>query len=99
MVELGMRSGKYIGNGTTQNIEFSTNWRNLQIISADRKYVMLFFKDNSGLTTGQAAIGSGGTYKQLTITEGGITEIMGGFSVGDHISINENGIEYFWSVS
>ena len=98
-MEVGKTSGKYVGNGTSQDILFATNWKKLSIISADRKYLMTYFKDNSGLTIGQAAIGSGGSFRLLTIESGGITELDNGFSVGSHISINEDTKEFFWSVS
>lgn len=97
-MEIELRSGKYIGNGTTQDILFSTNWKKLTIVSTDRKYIMTYFKDNESKTIGQAAIGNGGTYKQLEAVEGGVTIRLDGFTVGNHISINETGTEYFWSV-
>ena len=98
-IEIGVKSGRYVGNGSEQTIEVQADWRQLQIVSADRRYVMYFFKDNGGNTQGQAAIGSGGTFKQLEILEGGISEHDLGFSVGNHVSVNESGTEYFWSVS
>jgi len=99
MINLGQKSGQYTGNGTSQDILFNNEWRALEIVSADRKYIMKFFKGDNTDTIGSAAIGSGGSYKQLSIVSGGVTELEQGFSIGDHISINENGTEYFWSVS
>jgi hypothetical protein len=98
-ITIGLTSGKYVGNGSSQDIVFSSHWKNLTIMDANRKYIMTFFKNNSGQTIGQAAIGSGGSFKQLTIVEGGITELPSGFQVGSHVSINELDTEYFWSVS
>jgi hypothetical protein len=96
---IGLTSGKYVGNGSSQDIVFSSQWTKITIMDASRKYIMTFFKNNSEQTIGQAAIGSGGSFKQLTIVEGGITELTTGFRVGSHISINELNTEYFWSVS
>jgi hypothetical protein len=98
MEELDTTSGKYIGNGTSKDIRITKPWNRLTITSGDRKYIMSFFKDNSGKTIGQAAIGSGGAFKQLEIVDGGITMTETGFNIGNHISINQIDIEYYWTV-
>lgn len=92
------KSGKYTGNGTSQQKILHTNQFNvIRITRADRIYVVTCMRDD-GITAGMVAIGTQENYRTITITSGGISFVEGGFAVGNHASVNEAGKVYYWEV-
>lgn len=89
------RTATFTGNGTNQNIIVGHNqFNSVRITRDDMLYIIIAYRGKDQ-TKGMVAVGTQENYRTVTITEGGITFIDGGISVGNHIGINEDGHEYY----
>lgn len=92
-------SGKYMGNGSSMTIECGFEPARVKVYRIDNSYIIRHFKGlENSFGMGRVASGTNMSMRGITINVGGIEINESGFSVGNNISVNEGGVEYFWEV-